>query len=82
MQQNPGIRACLVITVEKENNIMIYDLNRDGRIGLQDAVYAVRQGNLKAARPDITVCSRKMNFRLPDQRYSEGCCCISVTPNL
>ncbi|MCP4091563.1 MAG: hypothetical protein GY746_17515, partial [Gammaproteobacteria bacterium] len=37
------------ITVEKENDIMIYDLNRDGRVGPQDAVYALRQGNMKAA---------------------------------
>ncbi|MCP4348225.1 MAG: hypothetical protein GY795_22280, partial [Desulfobacterales bacterium] len=32
-----------------ENDIMTYDLNRDGRVGLQDAVRALRQGNPEAA---------------------------------
>ncbi|MCP4366195.1 MAG: hypothetical protein GY800_12985, partial [Planctomycetes bacterium] len=38
----------LKIIVE-ENGIMIYDLNRDGRIGLQDAVRALREENPEAA---------------------------------
>ncbi|MCP4344246.1 MAG: hypothetical protein GY795_01810, partial [Desulfobacterales bacterium] len=43
------ISQSLKITVEKDKDIMIYDLNRDGRVGLQDAVRALRQGNLEAA---------------------------------
>jgi len=46
---NGRISQHLKITVENKNDIMIYDLNSDGRVGLQDAVRALREGYLEAA---------------------------------